>query len=238
MARFRKLTKFLSDHFEAIDPEIVPLQVWEDINNNANYCVNHLNADLGSIQNANNDLDQIIGSIRPYMLSSKASAQAASHAFRVYNETINEAITATSNASNVALAAIEDTKSDADKKKDAIEAFATKLLGNEEQDDDEDESEGDTSIKSKFLSLYKKFKTHVEKTEEFYERLTEGDTNENAIKDEIIDAKNNALKSKLEIDNAWEAIKKHKKQIDDFHKQVYGEQDQDGNFNGGLKTET
>ena len=67
IARFKKLIEFLKAQLAIIDSDLIPIDLWDNLNAQLNSCCKRLSSDLNGLQNANNTLDQILKTINPYI---------------------------------------------------------------------------------------------------------------------------------------------------------------------------
>lgn len=99
IARLRKVISHLNGIYESIDPELTPIAQLTTIQKNAQNCINELNAfkgnlNVGHLQNANNNLDQllILFSQLPAAIYA-VSPQNIKNSVSAYAETIGSFIT-------------------------------------------------------------------------------------------------------------------------------------------------
>jgi len=232
VARFKKLTTFLTKHFEALDVDLVPVPLWNDMQYLASDCSNHLSPDIQNMSRANDYLDEIVKIVRPYMASEKGSAQAAAAAFRKYNQTIEETLNSMSTVCDDAVEATETAKREVEANKLAVANYVVELLGV-----DDGEPRDRQSIKSKVQLLWDSFNEQATKVEDFYNRLIRGgfgeDENDHGIIKEVERIKGDALVA----DHAIKSTEAHIEELKGFYEDVFGQTDEDGETVGGLKQE-
>lgn len=74
LARLKKVISYLDGMIKSIDPELVPLNIWDQFNQQSVNCFNQIvsfnsNKDIGHIANANANADNLLTYIRPYMVA-------------------------------------------------------------------------------------------------------------------------------------------------------------------------
>ena len=112
MARLKKVAKYIEEIINSCDPELIPQSVWDNFNNQAAECFNQIssfasNKNIGHLQNANKNADNLLTYVRPYMTNSKSAALAAVKAFRIYSDTVSKEI---KNINDQTKIAIDDIK--------------------------------------------------------------------------------------------------------------------------------
>jgi hypothetical protein len=88
LARLKKVIKYVAELLEASDPELIPSSIWGSFHEQANQCLSQVQSyqaskNIGHLNNANNNLDNLLSYVRPYVVSPKSAAQAAVQAFKV-----------------------------------------------------------------------------------------------------------------------------------------------------------
>ena len=68
-ARFEKVLDYLSTLLNTIDPQLIPIAVWDKLKSHANICEQELQSDMRRLHHANDTLDKMILEISHYRVS-------------------------------------------------------------------------------------------------------------------------------------------------------------------------
>lgn len=240
LARLKKVIKYVAELLEAADPELIPFSIWGSFHDQANQCLSQIqsyqaNKNIGHLNNANNNLDNLLSYVRPYVVSPKSAAQAAIQAFKVYSETINEQISILKTNAKTALDATVSHKTEAadllkeiqQTKEKFDELEVSLLLGDENED----------SLEDRVKDLFTESKGWHEQISAFHKRLTSGNEQESAISLQIEEAKGKAIKSSQAAAAALKDASGVLEELNDFYEKIYGVEDDDGKLKGGLDQE-
>lgn len=172
------------------------------------------------VSQLNNDITTILDRLSPY-LSNADSARSAGQALGRYKKLVEkqeDEIRAIRTSIDDALKTVETTK-------DKAASYRHELLeGTDEQPSIAAEISEKTSRLEKMLST----------TENFYQKLTEGDSESASIENQIIQASSNAAKKSEEIDEKLADAASKLKELDRVHSEVMGS---DESAVKGLKAE-
>lgn len=240
MARLKKVISYLDELVSAVDPELVPLNIWNQFHEQAQACIGQINSfeqnkDIGHIQNANGNLDNLLSYIRPYMVSGKGAAQAAGRAFIAYAESVSENI---KKLSDLTSETVRNTKNNeevtqrllkaAEDAKAKIDAIERRLF---EGTDEED------SLQEQLDTLHEEAQEWHEAIGQFHKRLTSGTETESAIILQIEEAKRKIFSNRDDIIEGRKAVDEQFKNLGTFYQQIFGQTDEEGKTSGGLKNE-
>ena len=104
LARLNKVVGYIDEILDSIDPDLVPLVTWYNFESQASACAEQIAAynssrNIGHIQNANSNADNLLTYVRPYMIvagrAGKALQRAAisySQAFEDRSKSVGQAI--------------------------------------------------------------------------------------------------------------------------------------------------
>lgn len=173
----------------------------------------------------NDSMDEIIVQVMPFVSQGEA-ARAAGQAMRNYRETIEEKTETIADLVRDAQAALEQISSS----QSQILEFRKELLG--------DETDAD-SIKSKVDAAFKAIEKSERDIQTFHGRLFTGDpaNSEGPIATEIDTALQDSNSARDEINEILSAVKSKTSELRAFYKQVFGQENDQGEFEGGLKHE-
>lgn len=242
IARLKKAIGFISGLLEGSDPELIPTSAWSSFQDQTNQCISQItaykqNSDIGHIQAANNNADNLLTYIRPYMVNGKSAAIAAGRALNDYTDTVHAHINQLNSQAKSALESTKKYQEEAAVLYQAIQDEKTKIdnLAGWLFEGDSNEDALEDRVKDLFTSIENWHK----KIEEYHQKLTSGNEAESAIILQIEDAKGKAQKNARETNDAVSAIQTHLGQLGDFYTKVFGKVKEDGSEEreGGLEKE-
>lgn len=240
IARLKKVIEFLDELIVASDPELIPQNIWNQFNDQTNNCLAQVkqylqNKNIGHITNANNHLDNLLTYLRPYVVSGKGAAQAAGKAFSAYSKAVNDHIKILENKVKSVLSQTEQNKSQTD----TILNEITTSKKNIQQLENEflSGSEDNPSLKQKMETLFSDSTGWHAKIKDFFQKLTSGNEQESAIILQIEDARKKAISDSKDAREGKDSIAELLKDIGKFYVTVFGEENESGEREGGLKQE-
>lgn len=240
LARLKKVISYLDGMIKSIDPELVPLNIWDQFNQQSVNCFNQIvsynsNKDIGHIANANANADNLLTYIRPYMVAVEKIDGVFQSAIKNYAKTIDqygeilcknsialiEEISGYKNDSVEIYADIENTKK-------LVDQFNVQLFG---------EEEADTSIKNKVEALVEEFESKHASIEELYNEALIGDENNPSTKRLVSEAKEDILTEKINIEELLKNVESEVNKLNQFHEKMFGKLNAEGEQDGGLSGE-
>ena len=240
LARLKKVISYLDGMIEGIDPEFVPMATWDNFNNQVMPCLQQImeynnNRNIGHIQNANNNADNLLSYIRPYMVVAENIGTILQTAIKSYADTIEEYGESFRSKSSELLTKFNDNNDqgkilyDQIKETDSlIKDFNTDLFG------------GDTptnSIKNKVDELVNDLERKYETIITYYNEILIGDGDTVSTKKEITQAKESILAEKQNIEVLLGTVEKHVDELSKFHNKIFGKLNENNELEGGLKAE-
>ncbi|OGS81614.1 MAG: hypothetical protein A2Z94_00620 [Gallionellales bacterium GWA2_55_18] len=240
LARLKKVVSYIDEMLNSIDPELVPSSTWDNFNAQTTPCNQQIvnfnsNKNIGHIQNANNNADNLLTYIRPYMVIEGEAGKALLESVKEYSKAIEEYLSSFHNKAGSQLENIKNSKLESDSlqvKIQEIEERAVqlkaKLLGDES-------NEG--GIESQIDNFVEEFESKLEDIKSLHDKALVGDAKNPSIKDDLESAKEAALADKEGIEEALDSVKDEVKALDVFHTKIFGKLDEDGKREGGLAEE-
>ena len=240
IARLKKVIAFLDELLEAVDAELVPLNIWKQFNDQIIACLNQINTyiqnkDIGHINNANGNLDNLLSYLKPYVVNSKGSAVAAGRAYNEYSKAINDHLRIVEDKVKSILTQTVQNKAKTDgvlleieESKNNIKKLETDFLTGEE---------GNPSLKQKMEGLFSEASTWYSKIKDFHQKLTSGSEQESAIILQVEEAKKKAAADSKEAHEAKESLANLLADLGKFYITVFGAEKENGEREGGLKQE-
>jgi hypothetical protein len=240
LARLRKVVTFVDELLGAVDPELFPQNIWNLFDGQAQQCVNELrsyeqNRNIGHMQGANANLDNILTYVRPYIVSGKAAAQAANRAFDAYAKTATDHIDVLRKNTHSVISDIQQIKSQANSVYQEIEQFKKPI-----QEFERDLFQGtpeEKGLKERIFALFEESKGWNSEILSYFQKLTKGNEQESSIILQIDETKAKALKDREAIRDALKSVDGEINDLNDFYIMVFGEDKEEGKAEGGLKIE-
>ncbi|QOY51710.1 hypothetical protein [Candidatus Sulfurimonas baltica] len=224
LARLKKVIVFIDNAFEGIDPELIPASFITNFNTQTTECRNQIisynsNKNIGHITNANNNADNLLSYIRPYLLSPDALKKSLLGAIRAYASEIDKH-----------LGKITDTEAEYKKVKnfrEEIEEYYDVLFAS----DDENES-----IKLQIATLLEDSEEKYNALNKFHaETLVDG-VNE-STQTTITEAKKDILRDVKETNEKLVDVSAKIEKLNKFYTKIFGSEDENGKITGGLEKE-
>lgn len=224
--RLKKMVVFIYNIMESIDPEIVAIEYWKEIqlqlNNFPNFNYDALNYDSGELffdlMQANTCVDNVFISLRPYITSDKATARAEMKAIRSYEKNVTEAFKNIDKESLEAFSRITELKIKVDDINTEFQNYSITLFGNGEENENEITQKG---LKVNIEGLFDEIKKINTKINDYYLDIFE-DSNKTGIKTQIIQAKTVIEENKKSIEKELRFIEEKIKNFNEFYDQIYG----------------
>lgn len=237
IARYRRVAAYINELIQCCDPELVPATTWQNFLGQCQNCLSQINAyqsnrNIEYIKQANATLDNLLSYISPYVTDSRTAAQAATAAFKEYEESIKQNFIIYAKESKDLVEEIKDSLKTAEEKIASLkkievtaDKFQTKIFG-------------DDGVEQKADLYFKTLTNHYEKTSNLYKELFDGISGEESIESAIKDYLKNAETQSGKIDTLLEKNDEKLKELNRFYNAVYGQEDEiDGSRSGGLKDE-
>lgn len=239
LARLQKVIIYLDELINAIDPELVPVSIWDNFNSQATACLQQVNQynsnrNVGHLQNANNHADNLLSYIRPYMVPSKSLGNALHQAIKKYAQTIEEYEESFRTKSSVL---VEEIREYSEKSKnlhndiastfDSIELLSHKLFGDESEE----------GIDKRVDELVEDFQSKYEEINGFYNETLIGDEDEASTKKQISQAKEAFFADSAAIKDALSEVTSEIDDLTEFHEKIFGKKTDDDEEDGGLSGE-
>lgn len=240
LARLKKIITYLNELIKALDPEVAPGGLFNSFADQADQCLGEMNAynsnkSISHLNNANGNLDNMLSYVRPYVVSDKAAAQAATTAFKAYSDTVNEQIGLLKSKAKDAVTKTEQNqiKSDAliadiDKSKTNIQELEAELLKG---------TETEKSLKDRLSMLFQEVTSWYTQIGDFHKKLTAGNEQESAIVLQIDNARKKAVEDSGLAEDAKESVDELLKELGKFYVTIFGKENESGGREGGLKQE-
>jgi len=239
VARFKKVVVFINELLASCDPELIPIPTWDSFYSQANACIQQVNSyqsnrNIGHITNANNNLDNLLTYIRPYQVVAGKAAQSASASFVAYTKTIDKNLASFQDKAKAVLAEINTLKENASESLEEANTSSTRIKELETSYFDDSEEE---SLSSRINQFETALEENYQKVQSYRNKLIDGDSNSESISSEIETAHENATFNSEKIINSLNEVKSKLSDFKSYYTVIFGEKDDEGKFEGGLKSE-
>jgi len=236
LARLNKVIEYIDGMLNGIDPDLVPLNTWDNFNNQATSCLQHVtnynsNRNIDHINQANVHADNLLTYIRPYMVAHGKIGNALQASIKKYAKTIDEYTASFREKATGLVDEIENYRGRSEEIfgvigniKNTIDGFNAELFG-------EDEAAG---VQEKIRDLVEELDEKYEKIQGYYSKILVGDEDEPSTKIEISQAKESILEEQDKIQELLESVSSEVKELEKFHVKVFGKQEEDNEKVGGL----
>lgn len=222
LARLKKAIAFLDGAIESIDPELIQIASLNSFHQQASACrdqVNNYNSNknIGHIRNANDNADNLLAYVRPYLIYPDKIKKSLLSAVRAYTKEMDKHLTH-----------ITDTEGEYNRVKEyreEIEGYYAQLF----EDDNE-------SIKAQISYLLEQSEEKYDKLNAFYnETLIDEDSE--STKTSVEEAKKDILRDSKEANDKLVEVSGKIEELDKFYVKVFGALDEDDKRTGGLAQE-
>jgi len=224
-ARFVKVFNFIDSLFENFDPELIPKNLLDNLNNQTSDCFTQINAAIANknysnLNSANTYLDQILTSLKPYSLYDNKLKRSLRTAIRAY---ISEIDTHLKN--------IPNTQEEYDKAvelREKIESYYNEIfIGDEETN----------AIKEQISSILTSINEQFDEIESFHTRLLIDDEEE-SLSTQIENAKKSIDEDTEEAKELLTETSSKVQELKEFYFKIFGTPNEEtGVLEGGLKQE-
>lgn len=239
MARLKKAITFLDELITSCDPELLPRNIWDQMLDQSNQCLSQINSyisneNAGHISNANNNVDNLLSYIRPYVTNGKGSAQAAGKAFKAYASSISKNLKEIEESISQTVKNVETNKINSDGFLEEIEESKSKIEDLEQRflDGTEDED----SLQDHILALQEQVEEWHEKVKNFHEKLTKGNEEEAALILQIEESKKKTSENAQKTDTLLSETTQLIENLKSFYDQIFGKPNKEGKRQGGLRS--
>lgn len=224
LARLNKITSFLDNAFENIDPEYISENILSTlvvpINAAKTGIVNYnSHKNIVSLEESNNQLDNLLEAIYPYMIHGDKLKKSLLSSIRAYTTEVNKH-----------LEDIVDTETEYNKAKEyreEIEEYHNLLF---------DDSEDNEPIKLQIATFLENSEDEYGKINKFYDEILNDDENE-SIKTSIEEAKKDIIRDAEEANKKLVNVSSKVEKLDTFYINIFGSEDEEGNITRGLEKE-
>lgn len=237
--RLKKVVVYLGEILASIDPELTPLNIWNDFNQYASSAYSEIvnfqsNGNINHIQNANSYLDNMLNLVRPYLLMKGKAKSVSENLFTEMQKTLNGYIETFQVKADKQVKLLEDVLIDVksnssfiDRVKQKTNEFNHKLLG----------SDNDPGIAASIESTQKDILKKKGEIDALYNKLLVDLPKQPSIQTEIEQFKVIASTDKSDITVIKKDVEKEVSDLKDFYIKIFGKLNDEEERVGGLSNE-
>lgn len=237
LARLKRVISYIDGMVNSVDPELVPSSTWDSfqaqaIPSNQQILNFNSNKNIAHISAANTHADNLLTYIRPYMVVEGRIGKVLKNSIKSYSESVNEYIDGFKTRSDELLDEIKNKKEDADNLSseinniyESVNQFNAKLFGDEESTD---------SIESKIDGWIESIEKKYDEINTFHDETLVGEEGKPSTEQLVTAAKGHILSQQEEINEILEDVSEKIKNLESFHKNVFGKLNVDGEYEGGV----
>ena len=233
IAHSKKVVAYFSGMLDAIDPDFIPMQVLNNVINPMSYIkerlVNYVNtSNISYIKDINNNyLDTLLKDLMPFIFyKGKAGkvlttaleqyAKAMTEHSKHYLEELQEYSERNKNITRDA----KNILSDLSEKQENFENYNNELFEND-------------GLESKIAGLAADFQSKHKEIDKLYQSTF----NEDGLKDKLYNYLNDAKEESYKIKDLKKNSSQVLNELEEFHEEIFGTENEDGEIEGGLKNE-
>jgi hypothetical protein len=227
LARFKKVYAYLHELIIASDKELVPKVVWQNFQGQCQECVVQLssfnsNKNIGHLSNANNNLDNLLSYLKPYVADSRSAARASTIAHKKYAEAVSDSLSALSKRTEKITKNIRDRASLADQlieniKKVDVESKRIEkhlLIG----------SKDEASVQERIMILDKNAQDFYQRLDKYIDRVFEVEGGKGSYEYKIEKYWTEIDSNHAEINSHLTDVEKEIKPLKEFYSDIFGEE--------------
>ncbi|MDO5053688.1 MAG: hypothetical protein Q4D86_00055 [Pasteurella oralis] len=234
IAQLKKVATYFNEMIETVDPDFVPIRTIENVRSPLNNIKSYLqsynsNGNISYLKEINEDyLDTLLRDLMPFVFYKGRAGKALRLAINEYSQTISE-------KSKNYLSEIEDTVEKTKEVENKARKILEELYSEQEQVISYSKSlfdeEGIQERISEFVSSFEDKNVDIT---DFHIKIF---SSENGIKKKILSYLNDSENDNKEIKSLKENSSDILDDLEIFHTEIFGERNEDGELEGGLKEE-
>lgn len=237
LGRLLKVIAYLDESIKSIDCELVPLNLWTECANHCSSYQPHIDAAFttqteASILAANNQIDVLLSKLTPYFQDNTSKAKASKSAFKTYVNFISSSLEKYNEKYLNLTQELEERMGKSSEAYDEIlihrdhisKIYTEFLIGTDEN----------SSLEVKLRGLEQTIDEQHSKIDDFYSSLL---VDEGSIQSKIKEAQELITNANIEAQNIRDDLSLKLDELKDFHSEIFGEPNAEGNIEDGLKYE-
>lgn len=238
LGRLRKATLFIDSLIKNIEPELVHLGIWDNFLNQSNAAKQRLDQfladkNIGHIHQVNTHIDNLLNSIRPYMVADGGAAKAIQEASISASEQINEHFRLLKEDAENTIETLEGHSKSAESLLSKTKSTHEKIVQFELDTFGDDVTDGSDKKLNKLISeadhCYKRIN-------EYHNEIFTGNEEALSIRQQVASGIEQVEKDKDSINSLVSATKDKVDNLSEFHVKIFGG-NEGGNEVKGLEEE-
>ncbi|WP_148211186.1 hypothetical protein [Methylovorus glucosotrophus] len=237
--RLKKVVGYVDETLKSIDPELVPLNIWDPFAQHASNAMNEVanyisSSNIGHIHNANSYVDNILNIIRPYMIvkgklktlnenifsKTKGDIEAYLEEFKERADNIVDQINEELNKSNESSQSITSLES-------KVMEIKERLIGDDHND----------GIVDLITSTHRDVSQKASEVELLYEKLLVDKGKQLSIDTQVSQTLDAVLINKDDIEEIHQSVVDEVKDLREFYIKIFGKLNDSEERSGGLSNE-
>lgn len=241
LARLKRLVSYVDGIVGSIDPELVPKSIWANFNNQALQVLNHLqeykvNNSASTIVSANDQADNLLSYVRPWMVTPVEAIGAVRNAATEYTSSLERQVRSFVDSSSQWLEDIRESRSLAanrlkgvNRAVSQIEAFAEEIF----------EQRGDVeSLDARIRSAVNNSESLQSEVTNLHAKLLIDQPEQKSVLTSVSEAQQRIIANDVELKNILGNSRDRIEGLREFHQKIFGTKDEEtGKEIPGLKSE-
>jgi len=234
LARLDKVTTFIDGLLKTLDPELIPLPTWDNFNKQCQAATQQLDQfaadrNVGHLNEANKNLDNLLTYVRPYMVAEGKAALALRDAAVDAANQISERYTELKKDAQGSYEGIESLREDGEAKLTSITRIHERIDEFEKLTFGDEETEGS---EQKINTVIAQIESQYDKINGFHDEIFVGEGETPSIKQEIASAREDVLADRKSIGEQLAAVKGRIDDLDEFYIKIFGDPDSEEKHKG------
>lgn len=227
LARLDKVTTFIDGLLQTLDPELIPLTTWDTFNKQCQAATQQLdqfvaNRNVGHLNEANKNVDNLLTYVRPYMVAEGKAAVALRDAAVEAANQISKRYAELNHDAKGSYESIESLREDAEANLTSITRIHERIDEFEKLTFGDDKTEGS---EQKVNALIEQIESRYDKINDFHDEVFAGEDETPSIKQEIASAREDVLADRKSIGEQLAAVKGRIDDLDEFYIKIFGDPD-------------
>lgn len=237
LARLRKVVGYLDVMIRGVDPELAPLETWNNFNGQAEACAGQIeaynsNRNISHIQNANTHADNLLTYLRPYMVGETVARDAARSSLDGYFETFIGYVESFEVKSSNLLGEIAKDKDESGSLYNTINNYRADIEQLKIELFDPE-----NGVQSKIRNIASDAEIQHSKISEVFKEIVVGSEEKESTKSLTLSAFEEISAESVKINAMREAADNELSEIQLFHDSIFGRANHEGEKEGGMLLE-
>lgn len=233
VTRLRKAVNYIAEIVNSIDPELTPLNVWDNFSQYASSVNTEIqnyrsNRQFNHIVNANSYVDNILNLVRPYLMVKGRAKTVGENVFAVFESTMEEYLSRFHNDAQVILSELQNNLVNSNAITNQIQSLKQSV---------ENSNNKIIEIESNLVSLNQVVLERSNAIELLHSKMLIDSPKQPSIQTQIETAKDNSLNDADAIANSKLETESTVQELTNFYIKIFGKLNDDDERVGGLNSE-